>query len=345
MTTTIKSAIGVAAGLVLLAGFFVVWLFASSVPEDYDGTRSGKIYSGQTFATVVETLVEGGILQAPRRFRFVATMTGWHRQIKPGHYAIASGASTHALLDKLRKGLQTPLMVTIPPGSRPGVVAAVLRRDLDVDSTAFRQALEDDSLLSDLGTDTDHIFGYMMPETFEFFWGTSSRQVVSRLKRGFDRYFTSERMARAERLNLTIDDVLILASIVEWEARLSTERPTIAGVYLNRLRIRMPLQADPTVQFALMQLEGGRMRRLLFADYKLQHPYNTYLYYGLPPGPITNPSPASVDAVLFADDHDYLYLVADGSGGHTFSRTIGEHNRAAVNYRRLMRQRRREQGD
>ena len=87
------------------------------------------------------------------------------------------------------------------------------------------------------------------------------------------------------------------------------------------------------------------MRRLLFEDYKLQHPYNTYLYYGLPPGPITNPSPASVDAVLFADDHDYLYLVADGSGGHTFSRTIREHNRAAVNYRRLMRQRRREQGD
>jgi len=342
---TLKWVIGAAIGLTLFAGLFVVWLFASPVTEDYDGTRSVKIYRGETLASVVESLVEQGILRAPQRFRFVATMTGWHRQIKPGHYAIASGISNHALLDKLRKGLQTPLRVTIPPGSRPGVVAAVLRRDLDIDSTAFRQALEDDSLLSDLGTDADHIFGYIMPETFEFFLGTGARQVVSRLKKAYDGYFSSERLARAEALNLTTDDVLILASIVEWEARLSKERPTIAAVYLNRLRINMPLQADPTVQYALMQLEGGRMRRLLFEDYKLQHPYNTYLYYGLPPGPITNPSPASVDAVLFADDHDYFYFVADGSGGHTFSRTIGEHNRAAANYRRLMRKRRREQGE
>lgn len=348
ISPTIKraiAAIAAIAGLAVLAGIIVLWMFVSSVTEDYEGTRSVKINRGESFATVVDLLVEEDILKNPGRFRFVATLTGWHRQIKPGYYTIESGITNHELLNKLRKGLQTPVRVTIPPGSRPGVVAAVLRRDLDIDSTAFRDALRDDSLLSDLGTSREHVFGYMMPETFEFFWGTGARQVVSRLKNAYARYFTPERMARAEALSLTVDDVLILASIVEWEARLAEERPTIAGVYLNRLRIRMPLQADPTVQFALMQLEGGRMRRLLYEDYKLQHPYNTYLYYGLPPGPITNPSPASVDAVLSAEDHDYLYFVADGSGGHTFSRTISEHNRAAANYRRLMRQRRREQSE
>jgi UPF0755 protein len=107
----------------------------------------------------------------------------------------------------------------------------------------------------------------------------------------------------------------------------------------------MPLQADPTVQYALISLEGGRMRRLLFEDYKVQHPYNTYLYYGLPPGPITNPSRSSIDAVLYAPRHDYLYFVADGSGGHRFSRSLAEHNRAAADYRRLMRARRRAQRD
>ncbi len=340
-----RKLISAVSALALLGVLFMAWLFGAPVTKGYEGTRSITIRRGESFAAVVETLVDRGILKAERRFRFAATITGWHRQVKPGHYAIAAGISNHDLLEKLRKGLQTPLRVTIPPGSRPSVVAAVLRRDLDIDSTAFRLALDDDSLLSDLGTDADHVFGYIMPETFEFFWGTGARQVVTRLKKSYDSYFSSERMARAEALNLTRDDVLILASIVEWEARLDEERPTIAGVYLNRIRINMPLQADPTVQYALMQLEGGRMRRLLFEDYKLQHPYNTYLYYGLPPGPITNPSPASVDAVLFADDHNYLYFVADGSGGHTFSSTIGEHNRAAATYRRLMRQRRREQGD
>jgi len=342
---TLKKGLSALSGLAPIIVFFVAWLFGSSVTEDYEGTRSVTIRRGESLTAVVESLTKQNILNAQKRFRFAATITGWHRQIKPGHYAIAAGASNHELLDKLRKGLQTPLRVTIPPGSRPGVVAAVLRRDLDIDSTAFRLALQDDSLLSDLGTDADHIFGYIMPETFAFFWGTGARQVVSRLKKAYDGYFSAERLARAEALNLTTDDVLILASIVEWETRLNEERPTIAGVYLNRLRIRMPLQADPTVQYALMQLEGGRMRRLLFEDYKLQHPYNTYLYYGLPPGPITNPSPASVDAVLFADDHKYLYFVADGSGGHTFSSTIAAHNRAAANYRRLMRQRRREQSE
>jgi len=328
----------------IVAGFAVsigLWLFNAPVTADYEGTRSIKIHRGTSFDDVVDSLVDSKILKADRRFRFVAGATGWDGQIKPGYYAIKSGISNYDLLDILRKGLQSTVRVTIPPGSRPGVVAAVLRRDLGIDSTAFRKALRDDTLLAELGTDSSLIFGYMMPETFDFYWGTGSRQVVSRMKKAYESYFTPERREKAAALNFTIEDVLTLASIVEWEARDGLERPRIAGVYLNRLRIKMPLQADPTVQFVLMDLEKGRMRRLLFEDYKVQHPYNTYLFYGLPPGPITNPSPSSVDAVLYAEDHDFLYFVADGTGGHSFSRTLSEHNRAATQYRRLMRERRR----
>ena len=269
--------------------------------------------------------------------------TGWARQMKPGYYAFESGTSTYDLLDRIRKGLQTPVRVTIPPGTRPGVVAAVLRRDLDVDSTAFRAALRNPKVLEELKTDSLHLFGYMLPETYQIYWGSSAEAVVKRLKREFDRFFTDEMRQQAADKNLTIAEVVRLASIVQWEARIEDEKPTVAGVYLNRLRIGMPLQADPTVQYALMQMDGGRMRRLLFRDYEVNHPYNTYRYGGLPPGPINNPDPASIRAVLKPEPHSYLYFVADGSGRHRFSRTLAEHNRAADDYRRLMRQRRREQ--
>jgi UPF0755 protein len=136
--------------------------------------------------------------------------------------------------------------------------------------------------------------------------------------------------------------VLNLAAIVEWEAHLEEEKPRIAGVYLNRLRAGWPLQADPTVQYALLQIEGQK-RRLLFRDYQIDHPYNTYRVQGLPPGPITNPSPTSIQAVLNPEQHDYFYFVAKGDGGHLFSRTLAEHNRAAEAYYALMRQRRAEQ--
>jgi UPF0755 protein len=322
---------------------YVGWLLSGSVTQRYEGTRSITIERGSSFTQVVDSLVARKILKNPGQFAFLAKVTGWHHQIKYGHYEVESGISTYDLLDRLRRGLQTPLRVTIPPGSRAGVVAAVLRRDLAVDSTEFVNALKNDSLATALGTDTAHLFGFMMPETYEFFWNTRPERIIARLKETYDHFFNDERRARAEELGLSVEDVLTIASIVEWEARLDVERAIIAGVYLNRLAINMPLQADPTVQYALMQEDGGRMRRLVYEDYKLEHPYNTYLSAGLPPGPITNPSPASVDAVLNPVDHDYLYFVADGSGGHTFSRSLAQHNRAAARYRQLMQTRRAEQ--
>ena len=149
-------------------------------------------------------------------------------------------------------------------------------------------------------------------------------------------------IAQADSLGLTLHQVITIASIVEREAVMPEERSTIASVYYNRIAQGMPLQADPTVQYVIQRREGQK-RRLLYADYRIEDPYNTYLRAGLPPGPITNPSKTSLAAAVNPEEHDYFFFVARGDGGHVFSRTITEHNRAAARYHALMRQRRAEQ--
>ena len=328
--------------LLLLAGG-LAWIALAPNTPAYEGTRGVKIPRAASFEQVVDSLQAAGILRHRVSFVWLARLTGWHRQIKAGYYTFEAGASNYHLLSVLRRGLQTPVRVTIPPGSRPEVVAAVVCRALACAPDSLLAALRDSSLAAELGTDTLHLFGRLLPDTYFFYWLADPRTVIRRVHQHFLDFFTPERRARADSLGLTIDEVVTLASIVEWEAG-PEERPRVAGVYLNRLRRGMPLQADPTVQYAVLQREGQK-RRLLFADYQVDHPYNTYRFRGLPPGPITNPSLGAIDAVLYAERHDYLYFVADGEGGHVFSRTFREHVRAANRYRRLMEQRRRQARD
>ncbi|AEN74165.1 endolytic transglycosylase MltG [Rhodothermus marinus] len=333
---------GAALVLLLLAGG-LAWIALAPNTPSFEGARGVKIPRAARFEQVVDSLQAAGILRHRASFVWLARLTGWHRQIKAGYYTFEAGASNYHLLSVLRRGLQTPVRVTIPPGSRPEVVAAVVCRALACAPDSLLAALRDSSLAAELGTDTLHLFGRLLPDTYFFYWLTDPRTVIRRVHQHFLDFFTPERRARADSLGLSIDEVVTLASIVEWEAG-PEERPRVAGVYLNRLRRDMPLQADPTVQYAVLQLEGQK-RRLLFADYQIDHPYNTYRFRGLPPGPITNPSPDAIDAVLHAERHDYLYFVADGEGRHVFSRTFREHVRAANRYRRLMEQRRRQARD
>ena len=332
----------------LLGALAVYWLMFMPNTPDYDGYRGTKLPRGASFETVTDSLESAGLLASRTSFEWAATLTGWGRQLKPGYYRFESGARNFDILEKIRKERQDPVRVVVPPGTRPAVLAAVLRRDLDIDSSAFVDALRDPAFASELETDTTHLFGYMRPNSFDIYWTTDARGAVRRLKKEWDRFWTDDMQRKADALGLTRDDVVTMASIVEWEARRPEERPRIAGVYLNRLlgrtRVgRMRLQADPTVQYALMRTHGGRMRRLLFEDYQFSDPYNTYLIDGLPPGPINNPSESSIRAVLDPEDHDFLYFVAKGDGTHTFSRTLREHNNAANAFRELMRERRREQ--
>ena len=324
-------------GLALVGAAAGGWLaFASNVPA----SESGEPYSlrlppGTDFDAAMDSLEAAGAVRSPASLRLFAGLTGWGGQVKTGHYNVAPGMSNWVLMNKVRKGLQDPIRITIPGGLTPARFARVLARELGTDTTAVVAALADPDLADSLGTDTAHLFGHMRANTYDILWTTNARRAIARIHGWHDRFWTDANNAKAQALGLTPDEVTTMASIVEWEAQKASERPRIAGVYLNRLLGRtaagkMRLQADPTVQYALMQAGAPAMRRLLFSDYQTPSPYNTYLIDGLPPGPINNPSDDTIEAVLSGGErHDFLYFVADGTGGHDFSRTVTEHNAKA----------------
>ena len=326
-------------GLAALVGF---WAVIGPNTQIYEGERGVGIPPGTDLQGVVVSLQSRGVLRSADTFTLFARATGWGDQIKAGYYIFESGASNLDMVQKLRRGLQEPVRLTIPPGTRSEVIAAVAGREMYFEPSEFLEALTDPVLAESLETDTSSLFAYMLPETYFFYWLTKPPTIIANIKQQFDQFWENELKAGADSLGFSRQEVLTLAGIVEWETGLSDEMAAVAGVYVNRLRIGMKLDADPTIQFAVMQLEGAK-RRLLYEDYRIDHPYNTYLRGGLPPGPITNPSPSSLRAVVNPAKHDYLYFVAKGDGSHAFSRTLSEHNRAARQFQEFMRQRRAEQ--
>ena len=338
-----KKKLLIAGAVLLVLGLFAAgagyWIAFSDNTADYEGTRGVKVPRGADFAALLDSLEQRDILDSRQTMTWFGKATGWASQVKAGYYEIEEGASNWAMLDKIRKGLQSPVSITIPPGTRPEVAAAVAARNMEFSKEDFLTALNDPSLAQELNTDTTHLFGYLMPNTYSAYWLNSPRRIIKKATSQFDRFWTEQYAARADSLGLTKNEVVTLASIIQWETGLQNELPRMAGLYLNRLERGMPLQADPTVQYAVLEKEGQK-RRLLYEDYDIQHPYNTYQIAGLPPGPITNPSASALRAVLNPEDHDYLYVVATGRGGHNFNRTLREHNRDANRYRRRMRQRR-----
>ncbi len=323
-----------------IAGGVGYWMMYGENTQVYEEARAVKIPPGTSFDVVLDSLQATGILDRRGTLSTVAGLTGWEDQVKPGNYEIESGASNYDMLDKIRKGLQSPVRMMIPPGSTPERVATALAKQMYFDEEDFLAAIWSDSLAQSLDTDTLHLFSYMLPETYFVYWLSDAESVISKIKKEFDSKITADMKAGADSLGLTIDEVMRVASIVEWETNHVPEKPTVAGVYLNRLQQRWRLDADPTVQFALVEIEGKR-RRLLFKDYKIDHPYNTYRFRGLPPGPVTNPTFSSVEAVVNPAQHNYMFFVAQGDGSHTFTRTLREHVNASRAFHRKMRERRR----
>lgn len=322
-------------GLVGLIGAGVVGWFAF-LPnvQSADKPFSVRLPQGTTFDAALDSLESAGAVRSMTSLKTFGALTGWGDQVKPGHYFIEPGMGNWAMLDKIRKGLQDPIQITIPGGLTPERFGRVLQRVLGTDSSEVVAALADPALAEQLGTTTAQLLGHMRANTYEILWTTDARRAISRIHEWHERYWTPEKVAKAKALGMTPDQVIAMASIVQWEAQQPEERKRVAGVYMNRYLGRtaagkMRLQADPTVQYALMDLGEPGMRRLLFRDYDTPHPYNTYQIDGLPPGPINNPEDDTIEAVLDFEKHDFLYFVADGSGGHDFSRTAAEHSAKA----------------
>jgi len=247
--------------------------------------------------------------------------------------------SYNALIDLLRSGRQSPVNVTFNNIRTLNDLAGRVGGKIEADSAEIINFLSDPDNYAKDGFTKDNIIAVFIPNTYEFFWNTSASEFYDRMLKEYKKFWNKDRLARAKEKNLDPLEVSILASIIDDEVTKADEKPKIAGVYLNRLKRGIPLQACPTIKFALNDFT---ITRVLTKHLSFESPYNTYKYRGFPPGPIGCPSIEGIEAVLDAEDHDYLYFAAkaDFSGYHNFSRTLSEHNRYAADYQRELNRRR-----
>jgi len=304
----------------------------TSVP-DGPAVRVG-VPPGSSVASVAESLTARGVIANPRWFRLLARLKGTHRHIQPGVYEFRPGAGEGPILDQLAAGKSIRLQVTLPEGGTIWELARNAERQLGIPRDSTLAAERDSTLLREFGISGQSVEGWLRPETYDFGGYDTAHDVVRRFLRERQSHWPADWRARADAADLDRAEVLSLASIVEAEAFLPEEMPRIAAVYRNRLRLGMPLQADPTIQYAFLLDRGERKSRLFNRDYAYQSPYNTYLHPGLPPTPIGNPSDVAIEAVLSPADVKDLYFVARGDGSHVFARTYREHLR---NIRRVRR--------
>jgi len=292
------------------------------------------IPKGASFAAVTDSLAAHGLIRWRPWFTLVGRVGGFERAIKPGIYQFAPGTPALGVLRDLRDGKYLTIKVTIPEGFTLIDIAARLADSLGVPPDSVLAVARDPALTKASHVEAPSLEGYLAPDTYTLPAHSSAREAVAAMAAQFLAGWKDDLDARARAQGLTRHQVVTLASIVEGEAAVEEERAVIAAVYRNRLRIRMPLQADPTVQYAIQLATGARKPRLFNRDYRYPSPYNTYLIAGLPPGPVGAPSRASIEAVLAPADVPYLYFVGTGDGRHLFSRTYQEHLRAISRTRR-----------
>lgn len=325
----------VGASAVILAVGSTYLIFYASNTTYLSSERTVIIPRGASFKTVLDSMEVSGVLRFRWTLSLAGRVLGLTKTMKVGKYLFPRGLSNVGILNDLAEGKYRVLIaLPIPEGWRMERTALQCSKILGIDTEHFISLCDNSTFRKQLGIDAPSIEGYLMPDTYRFLWQVSEEEIIERMVGEFKKFYTDSLKAREREMHLTENEVLTLASIVEAEAVLDRERPIIAGVYLNRLKKRMRLEADPTVQFAIP--EGKR--RLTLSDLRFDSPYNTYRNYGLPPGPINSPGKKSILAVLYPEKHTYLYFVADGTGGHVFSKTYLEHQKAVKIYRKIRRE-------
>jgi UPF0755 protein len=288
------------------------------------------VHPGDDFQSIGRQLVDSGVVWSLIALEYPARWRGIDRKLIPGRYDFTGSNSCRSVLDKLQRGDIAVIKVTVYEGAPIWKVASILARKMEVDSAAIIAHNNDPAYLRRLGVPS--LEGYLFPDTYLWPWGTCLDTIISNMVATY-RTRTAGIWSEPIPQNLSREQIIILASIIEAEARLDAEKPRIASVYHNRIRQRMRLDADPTVIYAL----GGLARPLSRRDLDSQSPYNTYRRKGLPPTPINSPGLLAIQAALHPETTEYLFFVADGSGGHRFSRTNDEHNRARYEIKRKLR--------
>ena len=279
---------------------------------------------GMSARRIGALLEERGLIRSARVFEWATRLQGHSHQLEAGTYYLSGTSNVFGIIQNLLEAPVRFRRITIPEGLTRHEVAGLLHRNAGIDSSRFVALSQDSNLIRQLGIDAPTLEGYLFPETYFFDMETTEAKVIRLMVEEFHNVLADSLYRHLHRLGLSLHQVVILASIVEREARIETERPIISAVFQRRLAYNRRLESCATVEYAL----GVHKTRLTNADLQVDSPFNTYRHHGLPPGPIGNPGLASILAILYPAETDYLYFVARGDGGHIFSRTNEEHERA-----------------
>jgi UPF0755 protein len=303
-------------------------------------TNSRTIYipTGSSYQQVFDSLRSNLNIRNPRALDWVARKKNYPELIKAGRYVISRNLSCNELINILRSGRQTPVRLTFNNIRTLNQLAGKIGKQIEADSTQILSYLSNDNNFVSDGFKKENIIALFIPESYDVYWNTDASGLYARMLKEYRKFWNEDRLSKAKEKNLTPAEVAILASIIDDEVAKKSEKPRIAGVYLNRLKRGMPLEACPTIKFALNDFT---ITRILFKQLEVDSPYNTYKHGGFPPGPIGCPSVEGLDAVLNAENHDYLFFAAkaDFSGYHNFSRTLSEHNHYAALYQQELNKR------
>ena len=294
------------------------------------------VYADEDYDNFLASFLKSGVVKDRRTFAYAAYKLDLAPVLQAGHYNIKPGLTNKEIIRIFANGYQTPIMLQVKGYIRtPENMASYLGKQLLADSSAFMAALNDKALMDSLGFKKETYLSVFIPDTYEVWWTITPDDLIKRMKKEYDAFWNESRTAKAKAIGLTKDEVMTLASIVIEETKYEPEMPTVAGVYINRLKKGMLLQADPTVLYALNE-EG--VTRVLNKHLEIDSPYNTYRYPGLPPGPITIAPKAAIDAVLNYQHHNYLYFCAKDTfdGQHNFAVTYTDHLKNARAYQRAL---------
>ena len=322
---TFVFAVGIGAGIYIYNSIFKA-----------NTTEEGFVYiaTGSSFEEVQESL--NPFLSNPKSFELIANRKNYPNVIKPGRYKISKGMNNNELVNLLRSGQQTPLIVSFNNQDNLKKLAGRISIQIEADSISLLEAFNDVEFQSNAGFTEQTIIAMFLPNSYEFYWNTSAEQFRDRMLKEYKRFWNEDRVKAAQQRNMTPIEASTLASIVHKETALASERPRVAVLYLNRLKDNWPLQADPTIIFALKAKFGENytVKRVLNKDLLIDSPYNTYKNAGLPPGPIGMADMSALNAVLKPESHNYYYMCAsiEQFGAHEFASSLAQHNKNARKY-------------
>lgn len=319
--------------------FIAIWfgytaVFKSNVVME---AENAEVFIPQksTVEEVAFLLQHSKIIKDERTFLWVAGLKKFHMPSKGGRYIIQSGWSNNDIINNLRVGSEIPVKLTFNNIRTPADLSGRIAEQLALDSADMMKCFNDYDFIHSLGFDFETIISIFIPNTYEIYWTTDAVSLFKRMKREYDAFWDEDRMALSKAIGYNPVEVITIASIIEEETLKSSEKPIIAGVYINRLKRGIPMQACPTLKFALNDFT---IKRVLYEHMEVESPYNTYKNKGLPPGPVRVPDARSIDAVLNYQKHSYLYFCAkeDFSGEHYFSKTLKQHNAYAQRYHKAL---------